>query len=72
MICTAAICFAAAYHSFSQILKSESSVSFDLHFINQSKKQDITSARNQMILLIIVGMAYVYSGVLSLAYMLEK
>jgi hypothetical protein len=47
-------------------------VSFDLHFINQSKKQDITSARNQMILLIMVGMAYVYSGVLSLAYMLEK
>jgi hypothetical protein len=71
MLCTAAICFVAAYHGYSQISKSESSVSFDLH-ISQSKKQDIASARNQMILLIIVGMAYVYSGVLYLAYVLEQ
>jgi hypothetical protein len=46
-------------------------MSFGLH-ISQLKKQDIISARNQMILLIIVGMAYVYSGVLYLAYILEQ
>jgi hypothetical protein len=46
-------------------------VSFDLH-IGQLKKQDIASDRNQMILLIAVGMAYVYSGVLYLAYVLEQ
>ena len=71
MLCTAAICFAAAYHGYSQISKSESSASPDLH-ISQSKKQDIASARNQMILLIIVSMAYVYSGVLYVAYILEQ
>jgi hypothetical protein len=71
MLCTAAICFAAAYHSYTRISKSESSVSFDLH-IGQLKKQDIASDRNQMILLIAVGMAYVYSGVLYLAYVLEQ
>ena len=71
MLCTAAICFAAAYHSYTQISKSESSVSFDSH-IGQLKKQDIASDRNQMILLIVVGMAYVYSGVLYLAYVLEQ
>jgi hypothetical protein len=71
MLCTAAICFAAAYHNYTRIWKSESSVSFDSH-IGQLKKQDIASDRNQMILLIIVGMAYVYSGVLYLAYILEQ
>ncbi len=71
MLCSAAICFAAGYHSYSQISKSESSLSFDSH-VSQSNKLHISSTRNQMILLIIVGMAYIYTGVLYLAYVLEQ
>jgi hypothetical protein len=47
-------------------------MSFDGNSSKLRSKYNITSARNQMILLIIASMAYVYAGVLYLAYALEQ
>ena len=66
---TALICFISTYHNYSQISKSVSSISFGVNNnINNNdsqfgSKHDIASARNQMILLIAIGMTYVYTGV---------
>ena len=55
-----------------RLSKSASPMSPDFNSSQLGSKHNMISNRNQMILLIIVGMGYVYGRVLYLAYALEQ